>query len=427
MVIPRNVLIRLAATVACFSCAQGLAGAQVAVSDCQPFALKGSVLECAATGSPLAQLRMGTFIAGSEAAGETLARTIALEVATAPLGSSSGGFTFTFDPSTRTFSRRAGTFGPAFSERALTIGKGKLSSGFNFLFRSYDKLGRLPLDGFDVFRFRGGILPVTSSRIELQTRTDTLAIFADYGVTDRLDVGLLVPYTRITVEGVSRIFGQSSDELQRVLLDASAAGLGDLAMFAKYRFWTIRGNPPLGSDAIGGFASAITVRVPSGNADDLVGLGLTRTSVTLVGSTVVGRVSPHVNLGYEFWSGGFEIPRDFQGLETIAVKDRVQYSAGLEIELHPQLSAMVDVLGHYLRGGGSVNYQTFEFPENFAHVRGAEALVAVPSGVSTLLLAPGAKWNAFRSALVTVNALISLTDNSLRARVTPVVGLEWAF
>ena len=111
---------------------EGVANAQTAAGDCQPYTLNGGVLECAASGSPLTQLRTATFIAGSQAAGETLARAMALEVATAPFGSSSGGFTFTFEPSTRTFSRRAGTFGPAFSERSLTIGKGKLSAGFNF-------------------------------------------------------------------------------------------------------------------------------------------------------------------------------------------------------------------------------------------------------------------------------------------------------
>ena len=163
--------------------------------------MNGTVLECAAAGSPLSQLRTGTFIAGSEAAGETLARAIALEVATAPFGSSSGGFTFTFNPATRAFSRRAGTFGPAFSERALTIGKGKLSGGFNFLHRSYDRIDGLALGGFEVFRFQGGTLPVTSSRFELETSTNTLAGFADYGVLDNFDIGVLVPYVRISRQG----------------------------------------------------------------------------------------------------------------------------------------------------------------------------------------------------------------------------------
>ena len=45
----------------------------------------------------------------------------------------------------------------------------------------------------------------------------------------------------------------------------------------------------------------------------------------------------------------------------------------------------------------------------------------------TVLLAPGAKWNFFRSALLTVNVLVSLNDNGLRTRLTPVVGIDWGF
>ena len=56
---------------------------------------------------------------------------------------------------------------------------------------------------------------------------------------DNFDVGVLVPYVRISVNGASRIYGQSNDELQRVLVDASASGLGDIAIFGKYRFWTL--------------------------------------------------------------------------------------------------------------------------------------------------------------------------------------------
>jgi hypothetical protein len=426
MLASRRVLASIIATVALLSWSTGVASAQSTAGDCQPFTLNGTVLECAAAGSPLNQLRTGTFIAGSEAAGETLARAIALEVATAPFGSSSGGFTFTFDPSTRAFSRRTGTFGPAFSERALTIGKGKLSGGFNFLHRSYDRMDGLTLSGFEVFRFQGGTLPVTSSRLELETRTNTLAGFADYGVLDNFDVGVLVPYVRISVKGVSRIFGQSNDELQRVLVNASAAGLGDIAIFGKYRFWTLKPSSAAG-ELEGGLAAAVTLRVPSGDADNLVGLGVTRTLFSLVGSTTVGRISPHLNVGYEAWSGEVAIPKDFQGRSTIGVKDQVQYSGGLEYEVHPQLSLMFDVLGRYLRGGGRVGYQPFAFPQNFANVSGAEALVAIPSGMSTVLVAPGAKWNVVKSALLTMNVLVSLTDNGLRTRLTPVIGIDWGF
>ena len=43
------------------------------------------------------------------------------------------------------------------------------------------------------------------------------------------------------------------------------------------------------------------------------------------------------------------------------------------------------------------------------------------------MLAPGIKWNAFGSALVTGSLLIPISDAGLRDRLTPVIGIDWAF
>ena len=404
---------------------QSAARAQDTSAACGPYALSGLVRECTATGAPVRQLRTGTFIAGSEATGESVARAIGLEVATAPSASSSAGLTYTFDLSTRTFARRAGTFGPAFSERAVTIGKRKLSGGVSFLRRSYDRFDDLPLGGFDVFRFQEGTLPVTSSSVELQIHSDTVAGFAHYGLLDNLDIGIVVPYVTVSVKGVARIYGEQGGELQRVFMNAPSEGIGDIGIVAKWQFWQA-GRSPDADDQVA-LAAAAHVRVPTGDDEALIGLGFTRTAVFLVGSGAVGRFSSHLNVGYEVWSDTLDIPRDFLGRSTIGVKDQIPYAFGVEWEAHPQLSVMFSVLGRYLRGGGGVGYQPFVFPQNFAEVKGAEALVAVPDGIHNLLLAPGAKWNAFRTLLVTVNVLVAANSRGLHSRTTPVIGLEWGF
>jgi hypothetical protein len=400
--------------------------AQEAAPDCSPYTLNGLVRECTSAGSPGQQLRAGTFIAGSAATGETVAQALALEVATAPAASSSAGLTYTFDLSTRTFARRAGTFGPAFSERAVTIGRGKLSGGVSFLHRSYDKLEALDLERFDVFRFREGTLPITSSRLELIAKTETLAGFATYGLAEHVEIGVVVPYVRISVKGTARIFDQRDEELQRVFLNAASDGVGDIGIVSKWHFWSSKPDSDQSNRQVA-LAAAAGVRLPTGDSEGLLGLGLTRTTLSFIGSANAGRLSAHVNAGYEFWSDGIEVPKDFLGQTSIRAKDQVLYSAGFEWEAHPQLSAMFDVLGSYLRGAGGVGYQPFTFPPNFANVAGAEALIAVPNGVHRVILVPGAKWNAFRSLLLTMNALVTVTSGGLRSNLTPVVGAEWGF
>jgi hypothetical protein len=57
---------------------------------------------------------------------------MATQFATFPLGSSTGGLTYVFDESVGTFRRGSRSFGPLFGERALTIGRRRLSAGFNY-------------------------------------------------------------------------------------------------------------------------------------------------------------------------------------------------------------------------------------------------------------------------------------------------------
>ena len=59
------------------------------------------------------------------------------QLATVPIGSSSGGFSYTFDPTGGTFQRATDSFGPTFAERALTNGKGKFTFGGNFQYSRY--------------------------------------------------------------------------------------------------------------------------------------------------------------------------------------------------------------------------------------------------------------------------------------------------
>ncbi|MEO7134641.1 MAG: transporter [Vicinamibacterales bacterium] len=390
--------------------------------------LAASVLVCPAAGSPRSQLETATLIAGSEATGATFAQAVSLEVATAPLGSSSGGFVYTFDRATRGQRRTSASFGPAFAERALTIGQGNFSGGFNVLKRSYDTFGDVDLDKFEVFRFiGGGELAARSSQIQLRTDTETTAIFGHVGVLNNLDVGVMVPYIHLTLDGVSQLFTDSGGEVQRVLLRSSTQGFGDLGIFTKFKFAQF-GAPP-GADAgpNAALALAATFRLPTGSKEELRGLGVGRALLSLVASGAAGRFSPHVNVGYEFWTDSVVVPQDFQGLTTLASKDQVQYAGGVEVEVTRRLTLVGDVLGRFLRGTGQVGYQPFEYRQNPLNIQGANALVAAPNGVHSIYAVPGVKWNFYADALLNFHALVSLTREGLRDRITPVIGIDWGF
>ena len=66
-------------------------------------------------------------------------------LSTYPLGSPSGGFTYTFDPALGSLTRSSNSFGPSFAERALTTGRGKVSVGFGYQHALYDTFEGLNL------------------------------------------------------------------------------------------------------------------------------------------------------------------------------------------------------------------------------------------------------------------------------------------
>ena len=137
----------------------------------------------------------------------------AAQLSSFPLGSSAGGLTWTFQPVTGTFSRASDSFGPIFTERALTIGRNKVNVGVNYQHVAFDQLGGNQLTGGELIGYTG--LPnfygderrpdgvFFEESLELQLTTDTVSMFITYGVNDRLDVGVAVPINRVQREGDS--------------------------------------------------------------------------------------------------------------------------------------------------------------------------------------------------------------------------------
>jgi hypothetical protein len=340
-----------------------------------------------------------------------------LEVSTAPLGTSTGGFTFTFDNSTGTFTRTSQSFGPAFGKRSLTIGKGKASAGFNWLHAGYDSLGGLNLANGDLRPIRdaraadGTPLPYFYSSVRLGLTTDTYVGFVTYGVSNDLDVGVAAPWVRISLSADVGLFGPGDEDLSPpghllVLPRTTASGVGDIAVFGKYRLW---------HHGEGGLAAELQVTLPTGNTSDLRGTGVTRTLVSAIWSRG-GKLSPHANLGYELWSKAIPLNVDVFG------RNQVEYGFGVELQVHPRATILLDVVGRRLLHGGAVGYEA----DSFLGIT-SQALGALPKALDVVSCAPGVKWNVAGKVLVTANTLLSLANRGLRANVIPVIGVEWAF
>jgi hypothetical protein len=359
---------------------------------------------------------------GATHVGEALGLATELEVATAPFGASSGGFVFKLDPSTGLQVRTATTFGPSFAERALTSGEGNVTAGVNFMSAKFDRLGTLAFDGLQLSTVTATSPQAARSGVaNLAVSSSTVVVSGRMGVTDALDVGVIVPVVTVKVSGTTSLRDGNGNILTFAQGGGVASGLGDIAGLVKYRFFTFGSGEP----DPGGLAVMATMRFPTGDTDNLRGLGITRTLVTFIASSGQGRFRPHVNVGYEWWSKGVAVTSDSTQSSTVTARNQVEYDAGLEFEAAPKFTLLLDLLGGQILGGGKVGFQTD--PSAPAGATSSQSAVSLPEGIRRVELAPGMKVNLKGKLLLSLNALIALQDGGLHARITPMAGIDLTF
>jgi hypothetical protein len=174
----------------------------------------------------------------------------------------------------------------------------------------------------------------------------------------------------------------------------------------------------------GGIAVVLNMHLPTGSRDNLRGLGVTRTLGSVVASGRVGRLQPHAEGGFEYWSKGVDLATGFSPEDKVTMRHQIHYAAGVELEATPKLTLLVDFLGQHVRGAGQVGYVTEFPPANPAGITSIESLVGLAEGIRKFTLVPGMKLNLKGKLLLSLNALITLQNNGLRATVTPVAGVD---
>lgn len=376
-----------------------------------------------------------------------------------PVGSTVAAFTFEFDPGLNVFTRSTDSLGPILSERANTIGRGKIGVAFSYARADFDVLEGDSLSGINVdqtgttpssFEFVTGfpgasgdgtnalfniappplafgdtfsfnvapcgspVCPVSTSQVsgfgipgaynvspvfpdvilDAEIETDTFALFLTYGITDRLDASVIVPFIDIRVEGTLSVDGllafdptftigggTTLSPLSFTIRDTEAAsGFGDVVLRMKYLI--------LQTEYMD-FAARADVSLPTGEESELLGLGEMSWGGTLILSKSFGRFAPHATVGATFFGGGKQL-------------HRFTYTAGLDVRLHPRATAAV----------------TFLMTDDM-HRDGF--------GDITQALATGVKVNPWRRLVVSANLTWRLNREGLRADIIPSVSLEYTF
>src|SRR5262249_8510744 len=137
-------------------------------------------------------------------------------------------------------------------------------------------------------------------------------------------------------------------------------------------------------------------------------------------SAVGKTVSPHANVGYTVAKG------------SSSVTDQINYIGGIEYMASPKLTVLVDFVGRTTRDSQRLTdttiFHTYQ-QGNGAQVQSLNlsTVQLVGGNLNTSWATGGVKVSPWRNLLVSASVLIGLNDAGLRSRVTPAVGVEWAF
>jgi hypothetical protein len=409
------------------------------------------------------------FIGSAQAVlNQTLSSAIATQLATLPLISPAAGFTYKYDRDAGAFVRTTNGFGPIYSERAETIGRGKVSFGV-----SYQRFRFGSLDGQDLHNipavfshvpnsFNGQSQPYEADVIKttnnIDLNMDQTMLFGTVGITNRLDFSVAIPIvsvrmgassdaTIVRVSGPTFVigsttfanphsFGPDPNSLFNVFSSkGSASGLGDVS-------FRIKGNV-IQREGIR-VALALDVRAPTGDARQLLGSGATGLKPFIIVSAGK-RFSPHVNFGYQWNSQsilagdvtGTSFGENSSGQTTITNGPAVShnlprellYSVGADYGVTSKLSLAAEYLGQLVLNAPVIAADT-DITKNIVGGTGAisiPTIKAVKENIGLNTGSVGFKYNLFGNLLLTGNILFRLDNNGLRQDITPLVALSYGF
>jgi hypothetical protein len=334
---------------------------------------------------------------------DTISSALLTELSTLPISTSSGGFTYLFNSDLGTRERASSSFGPFFVERALTSGRNQMSFGTTFRYSEFDRLDGNDLRTGDFVttatQFRDEPEPFDVETLALRISTRTVTGFANYGVSDRVDIGVAVPIVSMQLSG-ERINTYRGQTIPQAAATATTTGIADMAITARAHLFGSRAS---------GLTAGAELRLPTGREEDLLGTGEPAIRLLAIGSLEGTRASAHANGGYT-WGG---------------ISREATYSAALTVAASERFTLVGEFLARWDEGLGQIGQVTAPHPST----SGVDTIRLLPTttGTMTGMAVAGFKWNVGGRWLVNANVLLPVTNRGLRARFVPAIALDYSF
>ena len=364
------------------------------------------------------------------------------QLTSVPLPSPASGFTYRFDPATGTFVRSTRSFGPILSDRAETIGRGRIAFGFSHQFFSFDHLDGVSLTAIpavfrhDSFQNGGGRADVVSTLNTVEATVSQFTGALTYGLTSRIDLSLAVPIvrTRLSLLSNARIvrLGTGANlqvhyfqdpaalggygSTHQYFVEGSAGGVGDLV---------VRMKTTIIREGTRALAAGLDVRVPTGDEQNLLGAGAMGLRPFAAFSSSFGAFGPHANVAYQ-WNGRSVLAGDIRAGRKSDLPDQFLYVLGSDLGVNQRFSIVFDVLGQRVLNSPRLSRYTLAATgqagsADLPDIKFANGSYWATNG------ALGFKANVAPKVLVNFNLRFNMGARGLSDRIAPLVGVEWAF
>jgi hypothetical protein len=339
-----------------------------------------------------------------------------------PIATAISGTGLTFSKLTGLPTLSTDSLGTILTQRGETLGKHRF-----FVSANYQRFGFSSVDGISLKHLNTvdhppgqNVFRQAQTRIDLNV--DQFTAIGSFGLTNRLDVSVLVPFSKVTLKtgsAGSEFVVNSSNEFVSVnnapinFLAGSATGLGDVAVNLKANVIKLeQASLAVGSE----------VRFPTGDETNYLGSGAYGVKPYVVFSRR-GRLTPNFNVGYQWNSSSALFTNSTTGAQQ-QLPSSVQYSGGADFRVIKRLTLTAEFLGQLIVDGPRLAPATTSIPGqpgSFATIRTLSESYTIDN------IGFGFKANAFKGVLVTGNILTKLDDGGLRSKVVPLVGISYRF
>ena len=399
--------------------------------------------------------------AGANPALAGLNRTLALQVGSFPIGPTGTTVLLGGDASTdgKTL------FASGYTDGAATLGRGRRSLAVSYQDTTYDSLDGLDLRGSSINLFiRSACCASTVSDRDLLQETLSLrvhrratAFTLGYGVSDRFDIGVVVPFVQVAADarvestilrtatasdpsihefnpigfgdqaipsGTVQVNGQPTASGIAGTGHSEAKGVGDIILRSKLRLLQ-SGNQQL--------AVGLDLQTPTGNADELIGLGATRVTPAVLWSIESRRAGARGKVDYTQSFGNLSALLASPGVD-LKVPNELGYEIGFDLAVAPRTTFVADVVGRRIPGVAGFSTANTVFsssgpgPLPSASFVGVNNLQQTPlRTLNTVLVSTGARIYLGGPIFADLRVLFPAGNSGLAPRPTGVFTLDYAF